>query len=150
MINVSHNVARSQELAAQISAFLAAGNSIKELAPGETGLIENKPIQRPSTYKKASKNLNKPEVKEIPEPSEYLQRINFNRAERHKAELAGSSFFNGKCANHGFSQFQIIADRHYCTECRKESARKTDIKRKQRYAMFRSQHAHNAQINAHK
>lgn len=89
-------------------------------------------------------------MKEVLEPSEYLQRINFNRAERHKAELAGSSFFNGKCANHGLSQFQIIADRHYCTECRKESARKTDIKRKQRYAMFRSQHAQNAQKNAHK
>lgn len=54
MINVSHNVARSRTGRPDLC-ILAAGNSIKELAPGETGLIENKPIQRPSTYKKLQK-----------------------------------------------------------------------------------------------
>lgn len=142
MINVSLNVARSQELADQIAAFLAAGGEITELAHGATGIKEPDPtkprkaqdamrsIMSRSVYAERANRKLKTEAPK--KENEYVRRVNFNRQERIRAECEGRAVFTGDCKHHGLTQFRSQrGDRHYCCECKRVLTIKKDLKRKQ-------------------
>ncbi|WP_336139020.1 hypothetical protein [Acinetobacter ursingii] len=141
MINVSLNVARSQELADQIAAFLAAGGEITELAHGHTGIKEPDPakprkaqdaMRAVMTRSVSAERANrKRKTVVLPQESEYVRRVNFNREARKKAEIDGRILFTGQCKKHGLTQFRMKTDRHYCCECMRVLTIKKDLKRKQ-------------------
>jgi len=147
MINVSLNVARSQELADQIAAFLAAGGEITELAHGHTGIKQPDPdkprkaqdamraVMTRSVSAESANRRRKTVV--LPHESEYVRRVNFNREARKKAEIDGRILFTGQCKKHGLTQFRMKPDRHYCCECMRETSREQDARRKKERAIAR-------------
>lgn len=141
MINISLNVARSQELADQIASFLADGNSIKELAPGESGIfLPESTKQKPSREQikqQFTRNIHTARERKQQQPKPKVEnknakRVRENQEARTKAECEGKTTFIAECMHHGMALFRIKYDRHYCTECLLISSKKNDERRKQK------------------